>query len=81
MVVAPTPADGVKIGRVSTGPDGFTLVVGSDYLVGELLRPSGSTEEPDLSDPGVTGSPPETEPEPDLGPTRPGRVPRHRTRP
>jgi len=81
VVVAPTPADGVKIGRVSTGPDGFTLVVGSDYLVGELLRPSGSTEEPDLSDPGVTGSLPETEPEPDLGPTRPGRVPRHRTRP
>jgi dihydrofolate synthase / folylpolyglutamate synthase len=45
--------EGVRLGRAATGPDGFTLVVGSDYLVGELLRPSGSPEEPDLSDPGV----------------------------
>ncbi len=52
IVVAPTSADGVRIARASTGADGFTLVVGSDYLVGELMRPSGG-EEPDLSDPGV----------------------------
>jgi dihydrofolate synthase/folylpolyglutamate synthase len=56
VVVAPTPADGVRLARISTGPDGFTLVVGSDYLIGELLRPSGAGEEPDLSDPGQ-GSP------------------------
>jgi len=64
VVVAPTPADGVRIARVSTGPDGFTLVVGSDYLIGELQRPSGTGDEPDLSDPGVTpgaASPPPPE--------------------
>jgi len=53
VVVAPTPADGVRLARLSTGSDGFTLVVGSDYLIGELLRPSGAGEEPDLSDPGL----------------------------
>jgi dihydrofolate synthase / folylpolyglutamate synthase len=52
VVLAPTPRDGVTLARASTGEDGFTLVVGSDYLIGELLRPSGG-EEPDLSDPGV----------------------------
>ncbi|HXQ48851.1 MAG TPA: folylpolyglutamate synthase/dihydrofolate synthase family protein [Thermoplasmata archaeon] len=57
VVVAPTPADGVRLARASTGPDGFTLVVGSDYLVGELLRPTGADDEPDLSDPGVTSPP------------------------
>jgi dihydrofolate synthase / folylpolyglutamate synthase len=57
VVVAPNPEAGVKIARVSTGPDGFTLVVGSDYLIGELLRPAGVTDEPDLSDPGVGGPP------------------------
>jgi dihydrofolate synthase / folylpolyglutamate synthase len=54
VIVAPSPEAGVRIARVSTGPDGFTLVVGSDYLIGELLRPSGASDEPDLSDPGVT---------------------------
>jgi dihydrofolate synthase / folylpolyglutamate synthase len=54
VVVAPSAESGVRLGRASTGPDGFTLVVGSDYLIGELLRPSGSSDEPDLSDPGVT---------------------------
>ncbi|MCI4343377.1 MAG: bifunctional folylpolyglutamate synthase/dihydrofolate synthase [Thermoplasmata archaeon] len=63
VVVAPSPEAGVRIARVSTGADGFTLVVGSDYLIGELIRPSGATDEPDLSDPGVT-LPPEPRPSP-----------------
>ncbi|MCI4344933.1 MAG: hypothetical protein L3J87_04845, partial [Thermoplasmata archaeon] len=55
IVVAGSLADGLRLARAATGPDGYTLVTGSDYLVGELLdevegRPS---EEPDLSDPGV----------------------------
>ncbi|MCI4365465.1 MAG: bifunctional folylpolyglutamate synthase/dihydrofolate synthase [Thermoplasmata archaeon] len=53
VVVAPTPADGVRLARIATGPDGFTLVVGSDYLIGELVRPTGTGDEPDLSDPGL----------------------------
>jgi dihydrofolate synthase/folylpolyglutamate synthase len=66
VVVAPTPEAGVRLGRVSTGPEGFTLVIGSDYLIGELLRPSGASDEPDLSDPGVGGPPP-------AGPAEPPR--------
>jgi dihydrofolate synthase / folylpolyglutamate synthase len=55
IVVAGSLADGLRLARAATGPDGYTLVTGSDYLVGELLdevegRPS---DEPDLSDPGV----------------------------
>jgi dihydrofolate synthase / folylpolyglutamate synthase len=57
VVVAPSAADGVRLARASTGSDGFTLVVGSDYLVGELVRPRGEDDEPDLSDPGVGGAP------------------------
>jgi dihydrofolate synthase / folylpolyglutamate synthase len=57
VVVAPNPADGVRVARAATGPEGFTLVVGSDYLVGELLRPSGTGDEPDLSDPGIGSVP------------------------
>jgi dihydrofolate synthase/folylpolyglutamate synthase len=60
VVVAPSPEEGVRLARVSTGSEGFTLVVGSDYLIGELLRPSGATDEPDLSDPGSSvARPPE----------------------
>jgi len=54
VVVTRSAPEGVELGRAATGPDGLTLVVGSDYLVGELLRPDASAEEePDLSDPGV----------------------------
>ncbi|HTW56175.1 MAG TPA: Mur ligase family protein [Thermoplasmata archaeon] len=51
VVEAPSAADGLRLARAATGPDGLTLVTGSDYLVGELLRPAES-DEPDLSDPG-----------------------------
>jgi len=53
IVEARSAAEGVALARAGTGPDGFTLVVGSDYLVGELLQGSEDSEEPDLSDPGV----------------------------
>jgi dihydrofolate synthase / folylpolyglutamate synthase len=52
VVVARSAEEGVRMGRAATGPEGFTLVVGSDYLIGELMRPDGGPE-PDLSDPGV----------------------------
>ena len=58
VVVAPDAATGLRLARAATGADGLTLVVGSDYLVGELLREDGATDEPDLSDPGH-GPPPE----------------------
>lgn len=54
VVEARSAAEGLAVARAGTGPDGFTLVVGSDYLVGELLRGSEDRDEPDLSDPGVT---------------------------
>jgi dihydrofolate synthase/folylpolyglutamate synthase len=54
IVEARSAAEGLAIARAGTGPDGFTLVTGSDYLVGELLRESGDPDEPDLSDPGVS---------------------------
>ena len=54
VVAARTAAEGERLGRAATGPDGFTLVVGSDYLIGELLRAAhGAADEPDLSDPGT----------------------------
>jgi len=56
IVEAPSAAEGLALARAGTGPDGFTLVVGSDYLVGELLREPGDRDEPDLSDPGATVS-------------------------
>jgi dihydrofolate synthase/folylpolyglutamate synthase len=73
VVVAPTPDDGVRLARVSTGSEGFTLVVGSDYLIGELKRPSGSSDEPDLSDPGIT--PPEVPSPPSAARARPSPKP------
>jgi len=53
IVEARSPAEGVAVGRAGTGPDGLTLVVGSDYLIGELHRHEADADEPDLSDPGV----------------------------
>ncbi len=70
VVAARSAAEGERLGRAATGPDGFTLVVGSDYLIGELLRAAhGDADEPDLSDPG-TGAYPGTAPAPP-GPERP----------
>ncbi len=58
VVVARSAPEGLALGRAATGPDGFTLVVGSDYLVGELLRTErDDPNEPDLSDPGIGGLP------------------------
>ncbi len=60
IVLARSAPEGVRLGRTATGTDGFTLVVGSDYLIGELLREAhGGNDEPDLSDPGA-GPPPAT---------------------
>lgn len=55
VVLARSVLEAVTLARAATMPDGFTLVTGSDYLVGELLRPADieADEEPDLSDPGV----------------------------
>ncbi len=58
IVVAPDAGAGLRLARAATGPDGLTLVVGSDYLVGELLRGGDATDEPDLSDPGRGPPPP-----------------------
>ncbi len=52
LVLAPEAASAVRLARAATGPDGITLVTGSDYLVGELLRGPDAADEPDLSDPG-----------------------------
>ena len=56
IVEARSAAEGLRVGRAGTGPDGLTLVVGSDYLVGELHRREEDADEPDLSDPGVATS-------------------------
>ena len=57
VVLAPTAEQGMQVGRVAVGPSGVLVVVGSDYLIGELLRQGDpqADEEPDLSDPGTMG--------------------------
>jgi dihydrofolate synthase / folylpolyglutamate synthase len=52
IVEAPDARAGLRVARAATGDGGFTLVIGSDYLIGELAR-GGTSDEPDLSDPGV----------------------------
>ena len=65
IVLARNANEGLRLGRAATTAEGFTLVVGSDYLVGELVRTAhGGNDEPDLSDPG-RGEPPREAPEPD----------------
>ncbi len=53
IVQAPSTEAGLRLARVATGPDGFTLALGSDYLVGEILEAleGGGEGGPDLSDP------------------------------
>lgn len=55
VVQAPSPSAGLAFARAATGAEGFTVALGSDYLIGELLRAreGGAAGEPDLSDPGV----------------------------
>ena len=52
-VTAGSVRDGLALARSATASGGFTLVTGSDYLVGEVLRlvEGGGEDEPDLSDP------------------------------
>jgi dihydrofolate synthase / folylpolyglutamate synthase len=58
VVAARSAAEGERLGGAAPGPNGFTLVVGSDYLIGELLRAArGGADEPDLSDPGTGAYP------------------------
>ncbi len=58
VVVTNAAEAGLALARAATGPDGFTLVVGSDYLVGELMRSAQpAVDEPDLSDPGLGDRP------------------------
>ncbi len=58
VVLARSASEGVELARAATGAGGLTLVVGSDYLIGELLSPHREEEgEPDLSDPGWGESP------------------------
>ena len=59
IVLAPDAERGLSLARAATAADGFTLVVGSDYLVGEILRAreGAPADEPDLSDPGRGGPP------------------------
>ena len=54
IVEARSAKEGLSVARAATGPEGFTLAVGSDYLIGELLRAEEENDEPDLSDPGVS---------------------------
>ena len=65
VVVAGSAREGVRLARAATGPNGYCLVAGSDYLIGELLKGDRVSDEPDLSDPGL-GSvvPSETRPAP-----------------
>ena len=53
VVVASSAREGARLARLATGPDGYCLVAGSDYLVGELLKGGRASDEPDLSDPGL----------------------------
>ena len=53
VVLANSAREGARLARLATGPDGYCLVAGSDYLVGELLKGDRASDEPDLSDPGL----------------------------
>ncbi|HEV2166432.1 MAG TPA: cyanophycin synthetase, partial [Thermoplasmata archaeon] len=62
VVQAPDARRGFALAHASVGAEGILLVVGSDYLVGEVLeelegRPA---DEPDLSDPGLAAPTMET---------------------
>ncbi len=58
VVQAEDAETGLAVARAATGADGFTLALGSDYLIGDLLRrrEGVGSDEPDLSDPGVSAA-------------------------
>jgi dihydrofolate synthase / folylpolyglutamate synthase len=58
IVQAPGSKEGLALARAATGKEGFTLVLGSDYLIGEILneREGSPLGEPDLSDPTATSA-------------------------
>ena len=64
VVVAGSAMEGLRIARAATGPEGYSLAAGSDYLVGELLKGSRASDEPDLSDPGLGSVVPASRPAP-----------------
>lgn len=53
IVVAPDVGTGLTLARAATAREGFTLVLGSDYLAGDVIRAreGDPDDEPDLSDP------------------------------
>ncbi len=57
VVVARSASEGLALARAATRADGYTIALGSDYLVGELLNSleGTPTDEPDLSDPAMRG--------------------------
>ncbi|MGC2288925.1 MAG: folylpolyglutamate synthase/dihydrofolate synthase family protein [Thermoplasmata archaeon] len=57
VVIARSAAEGLQLARVATRAEGYTVALGSDYLVGELLNALEGTpvDEPDLSDPAMRG--------------------------
>ncbi len=59
VVESPNAETAFALAKASVGPDGILLVVGSDYLVGEVLEQleGRPPDEPDLSDPGITRAP------------------------
>jgi dihydrofolate synthase / folylpolyglutamate synthase len=57
VVIARSSSEGLQLARVATRAEGYTVALGSDYLVGELLNALEGTpaDEPDLSDPAMRG--------------------------
>ncbi len=57
VVIARSASEGLQLARAATRAEGYTIALGSDYLVGELLNALEGTpaDEPDLSDPAMRG--------------------------
>jgi dihydrofolate synthase/folylpolyglutamate synthase len=57
VVIARSSSEGLQLARAATRAEGYTVALGSDYLVGELLNALEGTpvDEPDLSDPAMRG--------------------------
>jgi dihydrofolate synthase / folylpolyglutamate synthase len=57
VVIARSSSEGLQLARAATRAEGYTIALGSDYLVGELLNAleGAPSDEPDLSDPAMRG--------------------------